>query len=123
MRRGRLKQRYQFPGNSWYCIIWPQRYYCKYETKKTNPDVRVVGGDENYLELNGYELSAWKKFYMKQMWKREEVFVLSEMLIAQKLYGDNTEKAIDKIITVANNKYRVIGVLKDKGSSAFLECR
>jgi putative ABC transport system permease protein len=27
---------------------------------------------------------------------------------------------MDKIITVANNKYRVIGILKDKGSSAFL---
>ncbi len=29
-------------------------------------------------------------------------------------------RAIDKIITVAGIKYRVIGVLKDKGSSAFL---
>lgn len=41
-------------------------------------------------------------------------------VIAQKLYGQNVYKAIDKIITVANNKYRVLAVTKDKGSSAFM---
>ena len=40
--------------------------------------------------------------------------------VAEKLYGDNIQRAIDKIINVAGIKYRVIGVLKNKGSSAFL---
>jgi putative ABC transport system permease protein len=36
------------------------------------------------------------------------------------LYADNPQRALDKIITVAGIKYRVVGLLKDKGSSAFL---
>ncbi len=40
--------------------------------------------------------------------------------VAQKMYGENIDRAIDKVITVAENKYRVIGVLKEKGSSAFM---
>ena len=39
--------------------------------------------------------------------------------VAQKLYPDNPEKAIDKVINVDHNPYRVIAVLEDKGSSAF----
>ncbi len=39
--------------------------------------------------------------------------------VAQKLYGDNTLKALDQTIKADGIKYRVIGVLKDKGSSAF----
>ena len=40
--------------------------------------------------------------------------------VAKKIYGDNLERAVDRIIKVANIKYRIIGILKDKGSSAFL---
>ena len=40
--------------------------------------------------------------------------------VAKKIFGDKPERGIDKIIRVANNKYRVVGILKDKGSSAFL---
>jgi putative ABC transport system permease protein len=40
--------------------------------------------------------------------------------VAKKLYPVNSERALDKIITVGGIKYRVIGILKDKGSSAFL---
>jgi putative ABC transport system permease protein len=38
---------------------------------------------------------------------------------AKKLYNDNPLKALDQIIKSNGIKYRVIGVLKDKGSSAF----
>src|SRR6187549_1686726 len=39
--------------------------------------------------------------------------------VAQKLYPDNPQKAIDKVVSVDHTPYRVIGVLEDKGSSAF----
>ncbi len=87
--------------------------------KKSNPDIRVIGGDENYLELNGYELAAGRNFSVTDVETGRSVCVLGNA-VAQKLYGENVFKAIDKVITVANNKYRVIGVTKDKGSSAFM---
>ncbi len=34
----------------------------KYENKETNPDVRMTGGDENFLLINGYGLQAGRNF-------------------------------------------------------------
>lgn len=39
--------------------------------------------------------------------------------VAQKLYPENPEKAIDKVVSVDHTPYRVIGVLEEKNSSAF----
>jgi putative ABC transport system permease protein len=39
--------------------------------------------------------------------------------VAKKLFPDNPEKAVDKVINVDHTPYRVIAVLEDKGSSAF----
>jgi len=114
-----FKQRFNFPAIVGIALPGPGGIIVNTDTKKTNPDVRIVGGDENYLELNGYELAAGRNFTEPDVESGSSLCVIGNA-IAQKLYGDNTLKAMDKIITVANNKYRVIGVLKDKGSSAFL---
>ena len=40
--------------------------------------------------------------------------------VAKKIFGEKSQRGVDKIIMVSGLPYRVIGVLKDKGSSAFL---
>ncbi len=114
-----FKQRYNFPAVVGIAIQGPGGIIVNNETKKTNPDIRVLGGDENYLTLNGYEVEIGRNFSGADVESGSSVCILGHS-VAQKLYGDNTTKAVDKIITVANNKYRVIAVLKDKGSSAFM---
>jgi len=114
-----FKQRYTFPAPVGIALSGPNGIIVNTGVKKTNPDVRVIGGDENYLQLNGYELSFGRNFNEVDVETGRSVCVIG-YAIAQKLYGDNTQRAIDKIITVASNKYRIIGVLKDKGSSAFM---
>ena len=114
-----FKARYSFPGVVGIAIPGPSGIIVNTDTKKTNPDIRVTGGDENYLTLNGYELSNGRDFNESDVESGRSVCVIGNV-IAQKLFGDNTERAVDKIITVSNNKYRVIGILKDKGSSAFM---
>ena len=79
----------------------------------------MIGGDENYLQLNGYELSDGRDFNETDVETGRSVCVIGNV-IAVKLFGENTQRAIDKIISVSNNKYRIIGILKDKGSSAFM---
>jgi putative ABC transport system permease protein len=39
--------------------------------------------------------------------------------VAKRLYPENSEKAIDKVVSVDHTPYRVIGVLEEKSSSAF----
>lgn len=114
-----FKERFIFPAFVGIALPGPGGIIVNTESKKTNPDVRVVGGDENYLVLNGYELAAGRNFTESDVESGSSLCIIGNA-IAEKLYGENTEKAVDKIITVANNKYRVIAVLKDKGSSAFL---
>ncbi len=114
-----FKQFYNFPATVSIALAGPNGVIVNTDTKKTNPDVRVTGGDENYLELNGYELSYGRDFSEMDVEAGSSVCIIGNA-IAQRLFGDNTGKAIDKIISVSNNKYRVIGILKDKGSSAFM---
>lgn len=38
------------------------QYITRAKTYKTNPNVVMQGGDENYLELNGYKLEAGRNF-------------------------------------------------------------
>ena len=114
-----FKERYGFPAKVGVALSGPNGIIVSTDTKKTNPDIRVTGGDENYLQLNGYELSLGRDFNETDVETGRSVCVIGNV-IAQKLYGDNTQQALDKIITVAGNKYRIIGILKDKGSSAFM---
>ncbi|MES2848308.1 MAG: ABC transporter permease [Bacteroidota bacterium] len=114
-----FKQRYNFPAVVGIAIGGPAGVIANTGTKKTNPDVRMIGGDENYLELNGYDIEAGRNFVETDVESGAGVCILGNS-VAQKIFGENIDRAIDKVITVAENKYRVIGVLKEKGSSAFM---
>lgn len=114
-----FKERYSFPAKVGLALTGPGGIIVNTDSKKTNPDVRIIGGDENYLQLNGYDLADGRDFNEADVESGRSVCVIGNV-IAQKLFGENTQRAIDKIISVANNKYRVIGILKDKGSSAFM---
>ncbi|HMG83110.1 MAG TPA: ABC transporter permease [Ferruginibacter sp.] len=114
-----FKDQFNFPAKVGISLPGPQGIIVDNGTKRTNPDIRILGGDENYLYINGYEIEYGRNFSADDVTSGENVCIIGNV-VAQKLYGDNTEKAMDQMITVDNNKYRVIGILKDKGSSAFL---
>jgi len=114
-----FKDQFNFPAKVGISIPGPQGIVVDNGVKRTNPDIRILGGDENYLYINGYEIEYGRNFSAGDVASGENVCIIGNV-VAQKLYGDNTDKAMDQIITVDNNRYRVIGILKDKGSSAFL---
>lgn len=114
-----FKERYSFPSRVSISISGPNGVIVNNEEIKTNPNISMTGGDENYLLLNGYSLSAGRNFNNLDVQSGRSVCILGNS-VAQKLYGENTRRALDKVIKANGRKYRVIGVLKDKGSSAFL---
>lgn len=114
-----FKKNYSFPAKVGIALSGPNNIIVNTGAKKSNPDVRITGGDENYLLLNGYELAYGRNFSEMDVETGRGVCIVGNA-VAEKLYGSNTEKAIDKIISAGSNKYRIIGVLKDKGSSAFM---
>ncbi|MEO8415309.1 MAG: ABC transporter permease [Ginsengibacter sp.] len=114
-----FKERYTFPAVVSISLNGPRNVIVNDEKIKTNPNISMQGGDENYLAQSGYTLAIGRNFNKIDVQSGRSICILGNS-VAQKLYGDNTQRAIDKIISVAGIKYRVIGVLKDKGSSAFL---
>jgi putative ABC transport system permease protein len=92
----------------------------RYKSKKTNPNVRIGGGDENYLQVNGFSIEAGRNFNLLDVHTGRNVCLLGSD-VAIKLFGiTNKDKAVDKIISIGGIPYRVIGVLKSKGSSPLL---
>ena len=113
-----FKDRYNFPARVSISLSGPQSIIVSNGDVKTNPNISMSGGDENYLVQNGYTLGGGRNFNKLDVESGRNICILGNS-VAQKLYGDNTLRALDQTIKADGIKYRVIGVLKDKGSSAF----
>ncbi|MCW3078739.1 ABC transporter permease [Segetibacter sp.] len=115
-----FKEHFKFPSIIGLQLNGPSSVVAKYGNKETTPEVQIRGGDENFLLINGYTLQAGRNFSrMDVETGRSVCFLGSE--IAEKLFPSNPEAALEKIIRIANLPYRVVGLLRPKGSSAFLQ--
>lgn len=115
-----FKERYDYPAKVSIGLGGVGSQTIFYDNKKTNPNVRVSGGDENYFALNGYEVMYGRNFNQLDIQSGRNVCVLGYD-VAKKFFNERVEKAIDQIIRVGANKFRVIGVLKSRGGSAFMQ--
>ncbi|MBU3744017.1 MAG: FtsX-like permease family protein [Sediminibacterium sp.] len=117
----RFKSNFQFPGSI--VSIYrrgPGAQELHYLEKKTNPQITLWGGDDQYLSVNGYSIAAGRNLNNLDIQSGRNVCVIGSN-VATKLFGTgNPERCIDKIIRVGSMPYRVIGLLKSKGSSAML---
>jgi putative ABC transport system permease protein len=86
----------------------------KYEAEKTDPQISVLGVDEHFLVNSGLETSSGRNFTN---------FDISNNSFSC-IVGSDFEKGIlkdvnpiGKIISIRGAKFKVIGVLKEKGST------
>ncbi|MEJ5994591.1 ABC transporter permease [Pedobacter sp. Du54] len=86
----------------------------KYGTEKTNPNINIQGIDENGLASQGLELAQGRNFSPIEAESANNVCIIGAE-IAKTVF--KTETPLDKVITVGNNRLKVIGVLVAKGSS------
>lgn len=86
----------------------------KYEATETDPEITVVGVDESFIPNSGLETSLGRNFngfdidnntYMCVVGSDFEKGLLKEV------------NPINKIISIRGAKFKVIGVLKEKGST------
>lgn len=115
-----FKTNYNFPGAK--VALYrrgPGSQEIHYEEKKTNPQVTVWGGDENYLAVNGYSVETGRNLNTLDIQSGRNVCLLGAN-VATRLFGDRPERSIDKIVRIGSLPYRVIGLLKSKGSSAMM---
>lgn len=86
----------------------------KYLSNKTEPNVMVMGGDNNYLDVSGYTLDIGRNFSLTEGNIQSAVAIIGKE-IKTKLF--KKEDAIGKFILVGGARFKVIGVLKEKGAS------
>lgn len=87
----------------------------KYENEKTDPEVTVVGVDENFAQNSGLEIENGRNFTSFDIQNNAKVCVIGSDFATKSLLKD--VNPIDKIISVRGAKFRVIGILKEKGST------
>lgn len=86
----------------------------KFENKKTDPEITVVGVDDYFLTNSGLELADGRNFTGFDIENNNFVCVVGSDFENGLLKDVNP---IDKIISIRGAKFKVIGILKEKGST------
>lgn len=82
--------------------------------KKTNPNVRILAVDENYIDNGSYSIKYGRNFTLNEgLFSSQNIIIGKD--VALSLF--NKENVIGKKIMIGDAAYSVIGVLKSKGSS------
>ena len=87
----------------------------KHGSEKTEPNISVLGCDAEYFDCSGYDFSFGRNFSETEERYGMPVVVISSK-IAETLFP-TIHDPTGNLVAIGAAKYRVIGVLKDKGSS------
>jgi putative ABC transport system permease protein len=87
----------------------------KRQSKKTNPNIRVVGADDLYINIKGFTVEKGRNFSSIENQYGSNVAIIGDELYTN-LYKKN-EEPINTDIVLFGTKYKVIGKLKKAGSS------
>jgi putative ABC transport system permease protein len=108
--------RFSFPAYKSISIFGGRANTASFENRKTNPNVFLFGGDENYLMMNGFTIAYGRNISHEEVRDLRNVCLLGYD-VAKKLFRDRLENAVNAIIRINNIPYRVIAVMKSRGSS------
>ena len=111
-----FKEQYNFPAKVCINLFGLRDAVVSVGNKKTNPTVRVYGSDENFVDQNGFELAYGRTLNNIDVQSGRNVCMMGSE-VARKLFGDNLERPVEKIIRVNGIPFRVVGTLKEKGST------
>ena len=111
----RFKEEFAFPVTTAVSTMASFSSRLKFESEKTNPNIQVFGGDENYLETSGYALEKGRNFSTQEIISGSHLVIIGKDVEFALFKGK--QKALDKYITISGGKYKVIGVLESKGNS------
>ncbi|MDT0644753.1 ABC transporter permease [Zunongwangia sp. F363] len=88
----------------------------KYENEKTDPEVAVLGANQNYLSNSGLEIEAGRDFNVFDIQNNNNVAILgSDFAKPEGLFRG--QDPVGKTISIRGAKFKVIGVLESKGST------
>jgi len=111
----RFKDLYTFRSVISISTVASQGATVKYKSLKTNPNIAVFAGDENYLQSGGYELNAGRNFSITEVERSANVVIIGQEIV-KKIFP-RQKNIINEIVNIGVGKYKVVGVLEEKGAS------
>jgi putative ABC transport system permease protein len=109
-----FKEQFDFPATASISVLSTGTATLKYGSEKTNPNISVRGIDTDYLFTSGYEVNQGRSFSEDDISSGRNLALIGSGL-AKRLFKGG-ENPLQKDISIGNGKYKVIGVLSEKGS-------
>jgi putative ABC transport system permease protein len=110
-----FKDNYKYPfTETSLSFVATSRAEVKFESEKTDPEITIVGVDEHFLTNSGLETNLGRNFTGFDIENNAYVCVVGSDFEKGLLKEVNP---INKIISIRGAKFKVIGVLKEKGST------
>ena len=88
----------------------------KFGNEKTNPTVQVLAVDENYLTAKGFDIEKGRGFTTHEVMNGGNRALIGHDIV-KNLFEGKPGKALGQQIGVGNLQFKVVGILKEKGSS------
>ncbi len=85
----------------------------KYKSEKTNPNISVLGVNDEYLSLNAFDLEAGRNFSSVENRTGSNVVIIGNKL--KEALFDNNEEVINKEIYFSGRRFKIIGLIEEKG--------
>lgn len=110
-----FKRKYKFPSTIAVSALVDPAAIVRFNNKKTNPNVKIFGIDENYLKAGGFSISGGRAFTNNEVQNGQNVALIGIDLVSNLF--DNKDSVLQKQISIGNTKYTVVGILASKGNS------
>ena len=110
-----FKGRFDFPASVSLSVHGTGSATARYRNLETDPNVRVMGSDDNYLLTSGAELASGRNFSQTELQYGADVVLLGHD-VAQRLFPGDADP-LGAVVTIANMRYQVIGVLERQGAA------
>lgn len=112
-----FRELFNFPATVSVTAVASGAATVKYKSKKTNPNVRIIGGDENYLSASGYSIEVGRNFSRIDLSNNANAAIVGQDVL-KKLFGEGNElKGLNKTVLIGAARFHVIGILQSKGNS------
>lgn len=87
----------------------------KHASEKTNPNVAVMGVNENFLSIKNLNIAKGRGFSSFEIQNGRQVVIIGHRIYTTLF--KNGKDAINKKISFSGTQFQVIGVLEEKGNS------
>jgi putative ABC transport system permease protein len=113
-----FKERFNVPSIVSISVAGTPIATVKYGSEKTNPNIRVMGIDNEYLQIADTKMEQGRTFSDYELYSGSYSCILGNS-IAKKLFK-KAGNAVNQVVSVGDVKYRVIGVAEAKGGSMMM---